>query len=442
MFVCLFVVYKLTSLPAAAGSLQDPSLHQPRPHPQNQDHFEAQGHRQQEQQGGGGPAAQRDGSGVQDVQGGLVLAQRVGGAAGVLLTRLHVHQLADGLVPTRGALGQRGRTLQRVVRAQPLDVRQWRALDPAQSPEPGLPAALHGQNQNLWRSLHPQSGPHLVLEADVLLALDLHPAVVAPVVLQGGAVDAQRQVVFPRVALQAVPLVLLGARLAGGGPGPAGAAVQDGGPLAVAQAPQHLQRRVLRVLRVAEGAGQDHRVPVHPPDLRLDLHGPAVVSRTQSVNMSHSVITTTPTGGRSSEDGVLNLGYTRTIPGVLKLGQLVSLLICFLCVRLARGWPSWAAFQFFEVVALWFFVAFLIFLLMHLVRLQGRLPCINWPLTEFFHYSLGAVLIFIASIVAAVKCGGVSALVVASVFGFIATFLMVVNLWTSYSVACGPQTES
>ncbi|XP_037532608.1 CKLF-like MARVEL transmembrane domain-containing protein 7 [Nematolebias whitei] len=155
--------------------------------------------------------------------------------------------------------------------------------------------------------------------------------------------------------------------------------------------------------------------------------------------MSHTVITTTTAGSRSCGDGVLNLGYTRTIPGVLKMGQLVALLISFLCVYCTHGWPSWASFQFFEVVALWFFVALLIFLLMHLFRLQGRMPCINWPLTEFFHYSVGAVLIFIASIVAAVKCGGVSALVVASVFGFIATFLMVVNLWTSYSVACGPQ---
>ncbi|XP_037836123.1 CKLF-like MARVEL transmembrane domain-containing protein 7 [Kryptolebias marmoratus] len=153
--------------------------------------------------------------------------------------------------------------------------------------------------------------------------------------------------------------------------------------------------------------------------------------------MSHSVITAS--AGRSSGDRVLNLGYTRTIPGVLKMGQLVALLICFLCVHCTNGWPSWAAFQFFEVVALWFFVAFLIFFIMHLFRLQERMPCISWPLTEFFHYSVGAVLIFIASIVAAVKCGGVSALVVSSVFGFIATFLMAVNLWTSYSVACGPQ---
>lgn len=102
---------------------------------------------------------------------------------------------------------------------------------------------------------------------------------------------------------------------------------------------------------------------------------------------------------------------------------------------------------------------------------------------------MGAVLIFIASIAAAVKAGGVSALIVASVsnsdvsdrvrplsrqeappppscytgshqevlllerlaptnpepffclqvFGFITTFLMAVNLWTSYSVACSPQ---
>ncbi|XP_040900517.1 CKLF-like MARVEL transmembrane domain-containing protein 7 [Toxotes jaculatrix] len=154
--------------------------------------------------------------------------------------------------------------------------------------------------------------------------------------------------------------------------------------------------------------------------------------------MSHTVITTTTTTTMTSGDGVLNTGYARTIPGLLKIGQMLALLIAFLCVRCARGWPSWAAFQYFEVVTLWFLIAFLIFFLMHLCRLQAKMPCINWPLTEFFHYSVGTVLIAIASIVAAVKSAGVSALVVASVFGFIATFLMAVSLWTSYSVTCGP----
>uniref|UniRef100_A0A673AWI2 CKLF-like MARVEL transmembrane domain containing 7 n=1 Tax=Sphaeramia orbicularis TaxID=375764 RepID=A0A673AWI2_9TELE len=149
--------------------------------------------------------------------------------------------------------------------------------------------------------------------------------------------------------------------------------------------------------------------------------------------MSHTVITTTTTTTRPS-DGVLNLGYTRTIPGLLKIGQILALLVAFLCVHCVRGWPNWYAFQYFEVVVLWFLIALIIFLLMHLFRLQAKMPCINWPLTEFFHYSVGSVLILIASIVASVKAGGVSALVTASVFGFIATFLMVVSLWTSYSL--------
>ncbi|XP_042346059.1 CKLF-like MARVEL transmembrane domain-containing protein 7 [Plectropomus leopardus] len=152
--------------------------------------------------------------------------------------------------------------------------------------------------------------------------------------------------------------------------------------------------------------------------------------------MSHTVITTTTTT-RTSSDGGLNMGYTRTIPGLMKIGQILALLVAFVCVRCVRGWPNWAAIQYFEVVALWFLIAFLIFFLMHLFRLQQKMPCINWPLTEFFHYSVGTVLIFIASIAAAVTSGGVSALVVASVFGFIATFLMAVSLWTSYSVTCG-----
>ncbi|KAM7421677.1 hypothetical protein PAMA_015700 [Pampus argenteus] len=152
--------------------------------------------------------------------------------------------------------------------------------------------------------------------------------------------------------------------------------------------------------------------------------------------MPHTVVTTTTSRATSSEGG-LNLGYIRTIPGLLKMGQMLALLIAFLCVQCARGWTSWSAFQYFVVVTLWFLIALLIFFLMHLFRLQGKMPCINWPLTEFLHYSVGTVLILIASIVAAVKGNGVSALVAGSVFGFIATFLMAVSLWTSYSVSCG-----
>lgn len=59
----------------------------------------------------------------------------------------------------------------------------------------------------------------------------------------------------------------------------------------------------------------------------------------------------------------------------------VALLVSFLCVQCTHGWPKWAAFLFFELVALWFLVVVLALLLLHLFRLHGRMRCINWPLT-------------------------------------------------------------
>lgn len=42
--------------------------------------------------------------------------------------------------------------------------------------------------------------------------------------------------------------------------------------------------------------------------------------------MSHGAMATSPVGGtRTPADGGLNAGYTRTIPGLLKMGQIVSL---------------------------------------------------------------------------------------------------------------------
>ncbi|KAF7653242.1 hypothetical protein LDENG_00085750 [Lucifuga dentata] len=136
---------------------------------------------------------------------------------------------------------------------------------------------------------------------------------------------------------------------------------------------------------------------------------------------------------------MLRLSYGRSLPGVLKICQMISLLIGFLCVHCATRWSSWPAFRYFEVVTLWFLVTIFFFFLMYLFGLQSKIPCINWSLTEFLHYAVGTVLIFIASIIVSVKSSGISDLVAGSVFGFIATFLMAVSLWTSYKVTCGSQ---
>ncbi|XP_073703722.1 CKLF-like MARVEL transmembrane domain-containing protein 7 [Garra rufa] len=154
--------------------------------------------------------------------------------------------------------------------------------------------------------------------------------------------------------------------------------------------------------------------------------------------MSHTVVTTTTT--TSNSDGrFCNIGYARSFQGLLKIAQVVVLLIAFLCVYCEQRRSDYSAFRYFEVVTAWFLIVFLIFFLMYLFRLQSKITCINWTLTEFLHYAVGGILVFIASIVAAVKSYGISALIAGSVFGFIATFLIAISIWTSYKVTCGSQ---
>lgn len=65
-------------------------------------------------------------------------------------------------------------------------------------------------------TFHPQPGSKLLLQSDLLTSLYLQPTVVAAAVLQGGAVDPQRQVVLTGVPLQSVPLILVRPGVTGG----------------------------------------------------------------------------------------------------------------------------------------------------------------------------------------------------------------------------------
>ncbi|KAL4624767.1 CKLF-like MARVEL transmembrane domain-containing protein 7 isoform X1 [Arapaima gigas] len=120
----------------------------------------------------------------------------------------------------------------------------------------------------------------------------------------------------------------------------------------------------------------------------------------------------------------------------------VVLFIAFLCVRCSSIWTDYSAYHFFEVVTIWFHIAFLIFLFLHVFQLQSKMSCINWTMTEFLHCILAAFLIFIASIVAAVKSYGLPSLVAGSVFGFIATGLLVIRIWFSYKITNGQPSTS
>ncbi|XP_054585920.1 CKLF-like MARVEL transmembrane domain-containing protein 7 isoform X1 [Eptesicus fuscus] len=143
--------------------------------------------------------------------------------------------------------------------------------------------------------------------------------------------------------------------------------------------------------------------------------------------------------GMSASEGLVDPVYPRTHGALLKVAQMVSLLIAFICVR-SSPWISQSAYRYFEVVTMCNLIMILAFYLVHLFRLYRVLTCISWPLSELLHYLIGTLLLLIASIVAASKSYSQSELVAASIFGFVATFLCLASVWLSYKISCVTQS--
>uniref|UniRef100_A0A8C6RSX1 CKLF-like MARVEL transmembrane domain containing 7 n=1 Tax=Nannospalax galili TaxID=1026970 RepID=A0A8C6RSX1_NANGA len=112
-----------------------------------------------------------------------------------------------------------------------------------------------------------------------------------------------------------------------------------------------------------------------------------------------------PGPGQPSE-GLLDPVYPRTQGALLKVAQMVTLLIAFICVRTSLR-IDYSAYTFFEVVTMCDLIMILAFYLVHLFRLYRVLTCISWPL---------------------------------SIFGFLASFLCLASLWLSYKISCITQS--
>ncbi|XP_064133497.1 CKLF-like MARVEL transmembrane domain-containing protein 7 isoform X1 [Loxodonta africana] len=108
----------------------------------------------------------------------------------------------------------------------------------------------------------------------------------------------------------------------------------------------------------------------------------------------------------SPSEGLLDPDYPRTHTGLLKVAQMVTLLIAFICVR-SSLWTDYSAYSYFEVVTICDLIMILAFYLVHLFRLYRMLTCINWPL---------------------------------SIFGFMATSLCLMSIWLSYKISCVTQS--
>ncbi|XP_010833852.1 PREDICTED: CKLF-like MARVEL transmembrane domain-containing protein 7 isoform X1 [Bison bison bison] len=84
--------------------------------------------------------------------------------------------------------------------------------------------------------------------------------------------------------------------------------------------------------------------------------------------------------GSSSSVRLLDPVYPRTQAAMLKVAQMATLLIAFICVR-SSLWTSYSAYSYFEVVTICNLIMILAFYLAHLFRLPRVLTCISWPLS-------------------------------------------------------------
>ncbi|NXM84578.1 CKLF7 protein, partial [Oenanthe oenanthe] len=123
------------------------------------------------------------------------------------------------------------------------------------------------------------------------------------------------------------------------------------------------------------------------------------------------------------------------------LWKWISLLIGFISVN-NSPWTDYSAYSFFQIVTMCDLVMILFFYIMHIFRVYRKLTCVSWPLAEFLHYLIGTILLLIGSIVAAAKSYNITGLVAGATFGFLATILCVISMWSSYKVSCITQSTS
>ncbi|XP_074909251.1 CKLF-like MARVEL transmembrane domain-containing protein 7 isoform X2 [Buteo buteo] len=119
----------------------------------------------------------------------------------------------------------------------------------------------------------------------------------------------------------------------------------------------------------------------------------------------------------------------------------ISLLVGFISVN-NSPWTDYSAYSYFQIVTMCDLVMILFFYIIHIFRIYRKLTCVSWPLAEFLHYLIGTILLLIASIVAASKSYNLTGLVAGATFGFLATILCVLSIWSSYKVSCITQSTN
>ncbi|NWX07387.1 CKLF7 protein, partial [Caloenas nicobarica] len=170
-------------------------------------------------------------------------------------------------------------------------------------------------------------------------------------------------------------------------------------------------------------------------------HGARVIRTGVSSGGPAAPPAATAASSAGSDAELMDGAYFRSCAGMLKVAQMISLLIGFISVN-SSPWTDNSAYSYFQIVTMCDLVMILFFYIIHIFRIYRKLTCVSWPLAEFLHYLIGTILLLIASIVAASKSYNLTGLVAGATFGFLATILCVLSMWSSYKVSCITQSSS
>ncbi|XP_046354492.2 plasmolipin-like [Haliotis cracherodii] len=143
-----------------------------------------------------------------------------------------------------------------------------------------------------------------------------------------------------------------------------------------------------------------------------------------------STYETTTTTTSSSTTGIHpDVGYVKSIPGILKIVEFVLCIIVLICTSVVYWVPYGAGWIQFVAVAACVVVALLF--IFHFLHIFEKLPG-PWPLIEFVCYIVFTIFFLISAIVAAVRGGWHGSIAATAFFCFATTAVFGVDTFFQY----------
>ncbi|XP_013787640.1 MARVEL domain-containing protein 1-like [Limulus polyphemus] len=160
---------------------------------------------------------------------------------------------------------------------------------------------------------------------------------------------------------------------------------------------------------------------------------------------THTSTTVTSSTTKVSPIIRFDKSYIRTVPGILKVVQVVINLIGFICAQVALcslcSESNW--FSFVSMTAFWVTLILLIFYLFHVIEKTHIIP---WLLVELVYCGVWTIFYLIAALVVSVNGRYDNAWAAAGFFGFVAMLLygtdtfLKYKAWRTGEIAQGERT--